>query len=97
MNERLLLNGQWEMRDERLSFPLSAARKLSHVQEDWIPQPVPGDIHQGLCTLLMAFGAVATPGTSADTCLRNCCKDFRGCKSFAPGGCEKGSRLVRNG
>jgi len=43
-----LLNGQSEMRDERLSYPLDAARKLSHMQEGWIPQPVPGDIHQGL-------------------------------------------------
>lgn len=48
MNDELLLNGQWEMRDERLSFPLDAAHELSHSQEGWILQPVPGDIHQGL-------------------------------------------------
>ena len=48
MNEELLLNGQWDMRDERLSYPLVDAHKLSSQPEGWIPQPVPGDIHQGL-------------------------------------------------
>ena len=48
MNEELLLNGQWEMRDERLSYPLGDAQKLSQNPDGWIPQPIPGDIHQGL-------------------------------------------------
>ncbi len=48
MNEELLLNGQWDMRDERLSYPLVDAHKLSSQPEGWIPQPIPGDIHQGL-------------------------------------------------
>ncbi|NCO90127.1 MAG: beta-mannosidase [Armatimonadetes bacterium] len=47
MNE-LLLNGTWELRDEPLGCPLSEAGRLATSAEGWIPQPVPGDIHQGL-------------------------------------------------
>lgn len=48
MYETILLNGVWQLRDEILTYPLANARKLSHLDNGWIPQPVPGDIHQGL-------------------------------------------------
>lgn len=48
MYKTLSLNGTWELRDEILTYPLANARKLSNLDNGWIPQPVPGDIHQGL-------------------------------------------------
>ncbi len=48
MHKKLSLNGTWQLRDENLADALTQARELSNVEEDWISQPVPGDIHQGL-------------------------------------------------
>jgi beta-mannosidase len=42
------LNGTWDLRDEPLGCPLSDARRIAAATDGWIPQPVPGDIHQGL-------------------------------------------------
>ena len=44
--EEMLLNGSWELRDEILTYDLSNARALSHLEGGWIATPVPGDIHQ---------------------------------------------------
>ena len=55
--EQMSLNGNWELRDEILTYDLSNARALSHLAEGWIPTPVPGDIHQGL----VAAGRIAEP------------------------------------
>jgi beta-mannosidase len=52
-----VLNGQWELRDEIISFNLADAHKLSQSRRGWIPQPVPGDIHQGL----IAAGKIKEP------------------------------------
>jgi beta-mannosidase len=51
------LNGPWELRDEILTLDASHARRLSTLDEGWIEQPVPGDIHQGL----IATGRIAEP------------------------------------
>ncbi len=55
--EEITLNGTWELRDEILTCDLAQARHLSHVQDGWIPTPVPGDIHQGL----IAAGRIREP------------------------------------
>lgn len=46
--KEICLNGIWDLRDEILTYPLDGARALSAQSDGWIPQPVPGDIHQGL-------------------------------------------------
>jgi len=51
------LNGNWELRDEILSYDLANARDLSHTTKGWISTPVPGDIHQGL----IAAGKIKEP------------------------------------
>lgn len=48
MRKETLLNGTWELRDEILTYDLSNVRRLTDLDEGWIPTPVPGDIHQGL-------------------------------------------------
>ncbi len=48
MDTEINLNGNWELRDEILTYPLDNARALGRQPDGWIPQPVPGDIHQGL-------------------------------------------------
>ena len=57
MARETLLNGTWELRDEILTFDISSAQRLSALDEGWIPQPVPGDIHQGL----IAAGRIEEP------------------------------------
>jgi beta-mannosidase len=42
------LNGTWQLHDEPLSTDAQAALHVALLAEEWIPQPVPGDIHQGL-------------------------------------------------
>jgi beta-mannosidase len=53
----ILLNGDWELRDEVLSLGLDQAARLSCQEDGWITTPVPGDIHQGL----MAAGRIKEP------------------------------------
>ena len=48
MHTTISLNGTWQLRDETLAYPLTNARELSRCEDGWIPQPVPGDVHQGL-------------------------------------------------
>ncbi|GEM_PF-2186859 len=57
LNQQILLNGNWELRDEFLGFPLHDAFRLMHTQDGWITTPVPGDIHQGL----LAAGKIKEP------------------------------------
>ncbi|MCL4507655.1 MAG: beta-mannosidase [Chloroflexi bacterium] len=49
------LNGAWELHDEPLNETISP--DLVAQAPDWIAQPVPGDIHQGL----MAAGRISDP------------------------------------
>lgn len=51
------LNGQWELHDEAIDMGDQYAEHLSYSSDGWIPQPVPGDIHQGL----MASGRIKEP------------------------------------
>ncbi|MFN2229332.1 MAG: glycoside hydrolase family 2 protein [Anaerolineae bacterium] len=51
------LNGTWELTDRILTFPLANARVLAAEREEWIPAPVPGDIHQAL----IAVGRIEEP------------------------------------
>jgi len=51
------LNGTWELTDRILTYPLSNARTLAEQAEDWVPAPVPGDIHQAL----IAAGRIEEP------------------------------------
>ncbi|MCU0520839.1 MAG: beta-mannosidase [Anaerolineae bacterium] len=46
----LSLNGIWELRDEVLGASIDQADRVAREADGWIPQPVPGDIHQGLET-----------------------------------------------
>jgi beta-mannosidase len=55
--KELSLNGKWQLRDEILNFNLANAGKLSESTDNWISQPVPGDIHQGL----VAAGKIKEP------------------------------------
>ena len=55
--KELSLNGKWQLRDEILNFNLADAGKLSESTDNWITQPVPGDIHQGL----IAAGKIKEP------------------------------------
>jgi len=48
MKQEILLNGVWEMRDDLLEFDPEQAALVDAQVEDWLAQPVPGDIHQGL-------------------------------------------------
>ncbi len=57
MQKTIFLNGTWSLRDEILTYPLTNAPKLSRLEEGWMAQPVPGDIHQGL----IAAGRIAEP------------------------------------
>ncbi|MBN2394481.1 MAG: beta-mannosidase [Anaerolineae bacterium] len=57
MHKILSLNGAWQLLDEILTYSLANARKLSHLEDGWMAQPVPGDIHQGL----MNAGRIAEP------------------------------------
>lgn len=57
LEHTLSLNGIWELRDEILTYPPDGARALSVRPDGWIPQPVPGDIHQGL----IAAGRIKEP------------------------------------
>ena len=57
MHHEQLLNGVWDLRNEILTFGLQDAPRLSTLEDGWIPQPVPGDIHQGL----MAAGQIKDP------------------------------------
>ncbi len=52
-----LLNGIWELVDEPLSTRADEAARVAARTEGWIPQPVPGDIHQGLA----AAGRIKEP------------------------------------
>ncbi|MCL5997278.1 MAG: beta-mannosidase, partial [Chloroflexi bacterium] len=52
-----LLNRTWELHDEALSLGVESAPSVTALTEGWIPQPVPGDIHQGL----MDAGRVSDP------------------------------------
>jgi beta-mannosidase len=55
--QEMSLNGTWDLRDEILSYDLSAADRLTNLADGWIPTPVPGDIHQGL----IAAGKIEEP------------------------------------
>lgn len=57
MKQEILLNGVWEMRDDLLAFDPDQARRVDALSVDWLPQPVPGDIHQGL----IEAGIIAEP------------------------------------
>jgi len=57
LEQTCFLNGIWELRDEILTFPPENARLLTDRPDGWIPQPVPGDIHQGL----IAAGRIQEP------------------------------------
>ncbi len=46
--QQTYLNGTWQLHDEPLSVDQSEAARIAALDEGWIPQPVPGDIHQGL-------------------------------------------------
>ncbi|MBN1873725.1 MAG: beta-mannosidase, partial [Anaerolineae bacterium] len=48
LHKTVSLNGTWQLRDEILTYSLANAHKLSYLEDGWISQPVPGDIHQGL-------------------------------------------------
>jgi beta-mannosidase len=48
LSQEQILNGEWELRDEILTYDLSNAPKLTELSDGWIATPVPGDIHQGL-------------------------------------------------
>ncbi|MDX9974470.1 MAG: beta-mannosidase, partial [FCB group bacterium] len=48
MRREISLNGIWELRDEALSWSVAQAERVCDQSEGWIPQPIPGDIHQGL-------------------------------------------------
>jgi beta-mannosidase len=55
--EELSLNGKWQLRDETLDFNPADISKISESTDNWITQPVPGDIHQGL----VAAGKIKEP------------------------------------
>ncbi len=52
-----LLNGTWALIDEPLTTTARDAGRVLVRAEGWMPQPVPGDIHQGL----MAAGRIRDP------------------------------------
>jgi beta-mannosidase len=46
------LNGEWQLYNEDLaSGSADDAKRITELKDEWIPAPVPGDIHQGLVTL----------------------------------------------
>ena len=47
MNETLL-DGEWELHDEAINSSTDEAVRLGKLTEGWLPQTVPGDVHQGL-------------------------------------------------
>lgn len=57
MYKVISLNGDWDLRDEILSYPLAEALALTVEPDGWIDQPVPGDVHQGLA----AAGRISPP------------------------------------
>ncbi len=57
LNHQMLLNGIWDLRDEIPGLPLHNAFRLINLQDGWITNPVPGDIHQGL----MGAGKIQEP------------------------------------
>ncbi len=53
----ILLNGEWELREEPLTTTAADAEKVAGTADGWIATPVPGDIHQGL----IAAGRIDEP------------------------------------
>jgi len=57
MRKEVILNGLWELHDDPLVYDPDQARRVNTFTKDWITQPVPGDIHQGL----IAAGKIQDP------------------------------------
>lgn len=58
MYREISLNGQWKLRKELLGCDLSStSAKLAAADNEWMPAPVPGDIHQAL----IAAGKIKEP------------------------------------
>ncbi len=55
--KEVLLNGQWELREESLPTGIQEASRIAGSTDRWISTPVPGDIHQGL----LAVGWIKEP------------------------------------
>ena len=66
MQQKLNLNGLWELHDNLLAFDADQARRVNALSDGWIAQPVPGDIHQGL----IAAGKIKEPllGLNSHAC-----------------------------